>query len=258
MKRILPVVFLLLTQQCSSQKADLASHIGLDLRYYEEQGQRYLGVSPALITTNNDALSEAMKKYPRRFRYLLMNKTRFQGIYEKYYPDTVMINRLYTDTLAGDSSFLRAYLLLTSAFTKKPVITMHFSRQEMMKVAARFFYCQSVRPDFSIASTICIGRNGLEGLFISADQTILEAFCFEAIFEKYYRPPGQKNLFITNFLSYIKEGEKQYAPLRSDTGVYLQRIRDHCFAKMEKDRYLQQSLMDYYEANRNSFIFLLK
>jgi hypothetical protein len=258
MKRQLPVFFLFLTLQCSSQKDDLAGRIGLDLRYYEEDGQRYLGVSPVLFTEKKDGLSEAMKKYPRRFRYLLMNKTRFQGIYEKYYPDTLRINRLYTDSLAGDSIFLVPYLQMISPFTGKPATAVQFRLPELMQVAARFFYCQSVNPDYSIASTICIGRNGLEDLLISADQALLEAFCFEAIFEKYYDKPGQKTLFIRHFLSYIKEGEKLYEGSRSDPGVYLHHIRTYCFKKMEKDGSLQQSLLEYFEANQSSFAFTLK
>jgi hypothetical protein len=258
--RSLPIVFVLfITLQSTAQNADLASHIGLDMRYYEEEGQRYLGVSPVLLTSKNDATSEAMKKYPKRFRYLLMNYTKFQGIYEQYYPDTIRINRLYTQSFAADTSFLRFYKHLISPFIKKQSAPIRFSRQQMMQVAARFFYCQSLSGDKRIISTICIGRNGLEELSIGVDQPVLEAFCFEAIFEKYYDNTGKKNAFIGNFLSYISEAEKLYSDQKTlNPDVYLSRIRAYCFEKMENDKSLQQSLADYYEANLKSFAFELE
>lgn len=253
------VLLLFVTLQSAAQNADLASHIGLDIRYYEEERERYLGVSPVLITSKNDAISQAMKKYPRRFRYLLMNYTRFQGAYEQYYPDTIRINRLYTQSLAADTSFLRFYKHLISPFTEKQPVRLRFSLQQMMQVAARFFYCQSLSGDQRIISTICIGRNGLEELSVSTNQPLLEAFCFEAIFEKYYDENGKKNIFIGNFLSYISEAEKLYSDQKVfNSHVYLSRVRTYCFEKMENDGNLKQSLTEYYEANRNSFSFVLE
>ncbi|WP_028788185.1 hypothetical protein [Terrimonas ferruginea] len=241
----------------STAQADLHRYIRLHIQYYQEDGERYLGVSPELVTSGTDLLSAAMKKYPRRFRYVLLNKTRFQGIYEKYYPDTIRINRLFTDTLAHDSSFMRVFTQLSQPFIKKENRPVSFTREQMMKVAARFFYCQSVRNDTTISTTICIGRNGLTNLDTGEDQALLEAFCFEAIFEKYYQSPGVRNQFIKNFLTYVEEGQARYSYLLNDRELYLVSVRNYCFEKMENDRELEEALMNYYEESREGWGMLI-
>lgn len=259
MKKILPLLLLFFTQADPvAGQPDPASYIRLSMRYYQEEGEGYLGVSPELISSGRDALSQAMQKYPRRFRYVLMNKTRFQNIYEKYYPDTTRINRLFTDSLRMNVSFMRVFGLLSAPFTaeKKPVI--HFSRQQLMVVAARFFYCQAVRPDSGIASAICVGSNGLDELSSFPDQSLLEAFCFEAIFEKYYPCPGVKHLFITRFLSFIEEGRRQYTHLFVNQDLYLKSVREYCFKKMEQDDALASALLEYYEANKDNLAFVIE
>lgn len=260
MKKIRPLLllFFFVHNNPVAGQPDPASYIRLNIRYYHEEGERYLGVSPELTGTGHDALAGGMQKYPRRFRYVLMNKTRFQGIYEKYYPDTTRINRLFTDSLRMDASFMRVFGLLAAPFAteKKPAV--RFSRQQLMAVAARFFYCQSVRPDSGIASTICVGRNGVEELSAFPDQALLEAFCFEAIFEKYYTYPGVKNLFITRFLSFIEEGRHRYIHLFANKELYLQTVRQYCFEKMEQDGALATALLEYYEANKKNLAFVIE
>lgn len=242
----------------STAQPDLQKYVRLHIQYYDEDGERYLGVSPELITSGIDSLSGGMKKHPRRFRYVLLNKTRFQGIYEKYYPDTVKINRLFTDTLARDPSFMRVFGQLSQPFIRKENSAVSFTKEQMMKVAARFFYCQSVRNDGTIATTICIGRNGLADLVTGEDQDLLEAFCFEAIFEKYNQSPGVKSQFIKNFLAYVEEGQAKYKHLFSDREGYLVSVRNYCFGKMENDRALEEALIKYYEESRESWGMVIK
>lgn len=259
MKKLLPfLLFLFACNGSAMGQPDPAGYIRLNIRYYQEEGERYLGVSPELTGSRNDALAQAMKKYPRRFRYVLMNKTRFQGIYEKYYPDTIRINRLFTDSLRMDTSFMQVFGLLSTPFIGQKIPAIRFSRQQMMSVAARFFYCQAVRSDSGITSTICVGRNGLEELRSFPGQSLLEAFCFEAIFEKYYTSPGVKNLFITRFLSFIEEGRHRYIHLFQNKESYLQTVRQYCFEKMEQDSALARALLDYYGANKNSLAFIIE
>lgn len=238
-------------------QADIADHIRLDIRYYMEDGESYLGVSPELKIISGDPLSQGMTRYPRRFRYLLLNKTRFQNIYEKYYPDTLKINKLFTDSLMMDQQFVNWYGQLSSPFTGATVSTLRFSRKQLMQVASKFFYCQAVRADSSIASTICIGRNGLDGLPRTPDLTLLEAFCFEAIFERYYSNPGVKSQFIENFLGHINEAVKRKKPSLLDRQQYLLEIREYCFKQMEKDSDLEKVLLDYYKEHARSFSFVL-
>jgi hypothetical protein len=259
MNKLFAFVFCCFLQaNVSTAQADLHRYVRLHIQYYDEDGERYLGVSPELVTSGTDSLSSGMKEYPRRFRYVLLNKTRFQGIYEKYYPDTVKINRLFTDTLARDPSFMRVFGQLSQPFLKKENNPVRFTKEQMMKVAARFFYCQSVRNDSTIATTICIGRNGLTDLVTGEDQDLLEAFCFEAIFEKYDQSPGVKSQFIKNFLTYVKEGCKVYQHLFNDRERYLVNVRNYCFGKMENDRALEEALIKYYEESWESWAMVIK
>lgn len=258
MKKIGVGLLLISLSQFLFAQEDIAHYIRLDVRYYTEDGERYLGVSPDLQATGDGPLSRGMVQYPRRFRYLLLNKTRFQNTYEKYYPDTLKINRLYTDSLSMDPDFMRWYRQLSSPFTGKAGAPVHFSRKELMRVAARFFYCQSVRPDSSISSTICIGLNGLNELTRTRDLTLLEAFCFEAIFERYYSRPGVKSRFINNFLSYISEAVRVNKPGMKSQDQYLLEIRAYCFRQMETDKDLEAALMDYYKAHAGTFPFTIE
>lgn len=228
----------------------LADYIRLDIRYYVEEGERYLGVSPELISGGNDSLSRAIWRYPRRFRYLIQNYTRFIDRYEKYYPDTLLINRLYIDSISADTEFNQHFRQLAAAFTGEKIIPV-FTVGQVLHVAARFFYCEYVRPDSSLASSICIGRNGLKELTSATDLTLVEAICFEAIFERFYSSPGIRNLFINNFLQTVKVAESKFRH-KPD---YLEQARQFCFEQMQNDAMLKKELLDYYSTNLPSMPF---
>jgi hypothetical protein len=157
-----------------------------------------------------------------------------------------------------DPGFMRSYRQLSAPFTGISTPSLHFSRKELLQVAARFFYCQSVRSDSGISSTICIGRNGLNELTGTRDLTVLEAFCFEAIFERYYSRPGVKSKFIENFLSYISEAVQQKKPSLKNKEQYLLDVRAYCFRRMETDKDLEAALLDYYKEHARTFAFTIE
>lgn len=233
---------------------DPATYFRLDMRMYDEAGERYLGVSPEIRSSATDTLGHAIARYPRRFRYLL-SKTAFQNKYEKYYPDTNRINRLYTDELKNNSSFMTAFATLSTPFFKNDFQRQVYTKTELMQVAARFFYCDGLNPDSSIRSFICINLNGVRNAAFKKDMTLIEAFCFEAIFENYYDAVGKPRAFVTAFKQYIRDAEKKHKHLLPFAEQYVRSIRNDCFDAMEKNTGLMEVLLNYWQTNREGLAF---
>ena len=232
------------------------NYFRLNVQYFEEEGgEKYLGVSPELKKSLPGKLGEAIQKYPRRFRYILLNKNRFQNTYEALYPDTVKINQLYSEALASDSLFMSYFSSLADPFITADLKKATYNTDELMVVAARFFYCSGVRADSTIISSICISLNGLTDVSFLKDYTLLEAFCFEAIFENLKTVGGKPGQFVENFKAYIKAGEKKEKPAISHLDDYLARVRQYCFERMENDISLRQVLLSYYARHRESLPF---
>lgn len=232
-----------------------AAYFRLDMRYYEEGNEKYLGTSPDIRSDGPGVLGEGMRKYPRRFRFILFNKSKFQDRYEKLYPDTVKINRLYTQSLTADPLFMSYFSKLALPFQNSNQKKMGVSLKELMLVASRFFYCEGIKKDSTINAYICVNLNGLKNVF-GKDYTLIEAFCFEAIFESSV-PSGQPTPFTLNFKSYIKEAEQKEKSLFKDKSAYLEKIRQYCFDQMAKDKELQKALLAYYQLHQNNLPFEL-
>lgn len=191
----------------------LSKYIELKVEQYEEDNEKYIGVSPKIKDKLSGKEGKLINKYHRRFDYLLQNKTQFQGIYDKLYPDTNKINILYIDSISNDSNFVSYFTDFNKALTSNVVKKSKFSKAELMTVASKFFYCDGIKPDSTISSHICIALNGVTEAKWSKDYTLLEAFCFEAIFENYYVKDKIRNKFVDNFVKYIKEGEQNQSQL---------------------------------------------
>lgn len=255
----LPLLLFLMVTHFSiiSAQLNLGDYVRLNIQYYDEGGEKYLGVSPELGTPAPGKLGEAIQQYPRRFRYILINKSQFQNRYEKLYPDTNRINRLYTDFLSKDSLFMSYFSKLASPFLDMKIKKEKYTILELMLVASRFFYCDEVRKDSTIGSHICINLNGLKDASFFKDYTLLEAFCFEAIFENFRTTDNKPGLFVQNFKEYIREGEQKEKGSFTNAEDYLVRIRQYCFTRMERDTSLKQSLHDYYTRHQNSLPFIV-
>lgn len=223
----------------------------LNVQYYTEGEEKHLGVSPEIRPTAPGNLGRAMNKYPRRFRYILLNKSHFQNHYDSLYPDTIRINRLYTTALSKDSLFVRYFNWLARPFIRPDMEREKYNGNELMLVAARFFSCDGVRKDSTISSHICINLNGLKDAGFAKDYTLLEAFCFEAIFESLDKG------FVENFKRYIREGEQANRTSGATLDGYLIKVRQYCFSRMEKDESLKQALVEYYTRNTSNLPFVI-
>lgn len=256
MKPFLLFVFLGIQFLTVTGQPKPGDYFRLNMQYYtEEGGEKYLGVSPELKASSPGQLGKAMQKYPRRFRYILLNKNRFQNTYEALYPDTIKINQLYAEALTKDSLFMSYFSKLADPFAGSVLKKEAYSIDEMMMVAARFFYCSGIRADSTITSSICISLNGLSDVSFHKDYTLLEAFCFEAIFENIKTADGKSHQFVENFKTYIKAGEKKEKPASNNLNDYLSRVRQYCFAQMENDTLLRQILYSYYTGHQESLPF---
>lgn len=253
------LLLFILVFQCFSIAAQvsLGDFVRLNVQYYEEGGERYLGVSPELKANGTGLLGQAIRLYPRRFKYILLNKSHFQNVYEAYYPDTARINQMYIDALSKDSLFVRYFNGLANPFLDARIKKEKYVVDELMVVAARFFYCDRINEDSTIGSHICINLNGIKDTLFPKDYTFLEAFCFEAIFENLRTADNRPGPFVENFKAYIHEGEQKERKWLTNLNDYLLRVRQYCFARMEKDVSLKDTLIGYYTRNKNNLPFII-
>lgn len=233
---------------------DLAKYFELKAEKYKENDGEYVGVSPAIKDGVIDNLGKFIAKYPRRFRYLLANNSKFQGL-DSLYPDVAKMNRLYIEGIKSDEKFVKHFQNLTNPITSKTFKRESFKKEELMKVASRFFFCDTIKPDKSIGSHICIALNGLKEAQFSKDYTILEAFCFEAIFAAIEEKAPLRTKFVENFLAYIEESSKKEKLNISTDESYLQNVRLAVFERMKANTDLENVLLEYYRKNKDNLSF---
>lgn len=255
---MVPTVFLIVFHVASFAQADPGKYFRLDVRRYQEGQESYLGVSPEVRSGVKDALGTAIQKNPRRFRYIL-SRVPFQNKYEQYYPDSLKINQLFAAALLADTNFMAVFRSLADPITRPGISRKHFTRSVLLRVAARFFYCDGLNADSSIRSFICINLNGVKTAGFSRGMAMLEAFCFEAIFENYRDKTGRPNQFVANFKTAVAEAEQRFKHLRSrDPNKYIGLVRNHCFEKMEKDTVLMNALYRYWEESKAGWGFVIR
>ncbi|MET0392867.1 MAG: hypothetical protein ABW019_06985 [Chitinophagaceae bacterium] len=250
----------LLVLLCSWSVAQLppGQYVELKAEQFEEDGDKYIGISPRVKQGMGGRQGETLARYRRRFDYLLQNRTRFRNLYEPLFPDTARINALYIAGLVADSAFMSYWNAMTGPFTGQGVTREKFTVNEMMQVAATFFYCDAVRDDSTVSSHVCIVLNGAGQLRSGRDYTALEAFCFEAIFSSYDAPGGKPPGFVENFLQYIAAAVEQEKTFFLNKEDYLLKVRQLCFARMEQDASLRQALLGYYADHRDTFSFMIE
>jgi hypothetical protein len=266
MKTVILVVLFSLFAKAFSQtqnwdKEKLASYFTLNCvqaaMRIENKDSVAVFIFPGVHKKGEDVIANAIKNYENRFVYLLMNRTQWESIYVNLYPDTFKIRDLYFTSLVANKPFID-YLNKTIApfVQKKEVTKTSFSQQELLMVASRFFYCDTVMPDTTIPLHVCVGLNGMKEAQWKKDYTHLEAFCFEAIFT--YLRDTKKSGFMKNFVAITKSLKKSYIATYKTTKGLLNYVRSTSFKKMETDRILQQRLLEYYTATKSNLSFTIK
>jgi len=199
--------------------------------------------------------------YRSRFEFLLMNVSamhqpenakRRTEIWNLY-PDTSKLKRLYLNEFAKDKK-LAGYFKETAdpIIDKHEKISKTFTEEELMNVASKFFYCDQVFPDTSVQSHVCIIINGMKETNWEKDYTLLEAFCYEAIFDDFAKD--------TSLIDQSYDAEKQKAIQRYRSEIialdlYLEDVKQDLFERMKNSADLKKALLEYYELNESNLAF---
>lgn len=257
---IIPLLVVLFFASCSpKQKSNLKSnairdHVTIKVFTYLQDQDTLASAMPELKDK-----SELMP-YKRRFDYLLINNSKIHSIENasvrkkiwSLYPDTAELKELYLQEYVNDSLLNDYFQSTMNAIEPKNQGSFSFDEKELMEVASKFFYCDKVLPDSSIQSHVCIGLNGVSEANWSKDYTLLEAFCYEAIFHDLSKDSSALSEVYKNKK---KLAIKKYRPNFTTTDQYLLNVREELFKAMNKDSILQKLLLDYYANNKSNLAF---
>jgi hypothetical protein len=244
----LSIIFTILAVSLPAHAQDFGKYFELKAEKYTEEDGEYVGISPAIREYVNDKTGIFIATHPRRFRYVLMNRTNFKGL-DSYYPDKKKINDLYLANLAADKNFAQYFRVMTGPSTDRKTGTIKISTNELMRVASKFFFCSSVKPDRSINPYICISLNGVKEAQFEKDMTVVESICFEAIFEAIDAARPKRTVFVENFIRYIDEESRPEGSRTTYNDAYLANVRTAVFRRMENDAELKKHLVEFFRKN---------
>jgi hypothetical protein len=214
-------------------------------------------IYPDLYRDGKDVIANAIKTNELRFQYLLVNCTKWESIYNPLYPDSIKIRNLYLNSLQNNKPFIKYITATVKPFeTPNYQPSLSYSKEELLKVASRFFYCDSILPDTSIAIRVCVGLNGIKEAKWKKDYTLLEAFCFEAVFV--CMQDREKSTFMKTFTSGTKELKKSFLAKNNSTKGLLEFVRLGTFERMLKDKVLEQRLLEYYTTHAANLSFKIR
>lgn len=233
----------------------IADHIVIRVYPSEHENEMKASAMPDI-----KADSELIE-YKRRFEYLIINVPEIHQpdqIEERkeifgLYPDTTEMKSRYLDQFIQDK-MLVGYFEETIAPINNPGLEINklYSVDELMEVASKFFYCDKVRPDTTIQAHVCIGLNGVKEANWEKDYTLLEAFCFEGIFNGFDNDDSQ---IWDTFTAEIEKSSQLFRSNISSLPQYLEDVKLDLFERMKNDEILKKELLAYYEANRNNLAF---
>lgn len=240
-----------------AQSVNISDYIAINLSAYQLNGETHYAPMPGI--KSNAQLSN----YSWRFEFLLMNipdihraesVSKRQQLFDLN--DSSTMKQSYLNELQNDPYFMKAFTETVKPFVQpnyKPDLT--FTKEEMMKVAAVFFYCDSVNPDTTVQTHVCIGINGFNEVNWEKDYAVLAAFCCEAVlFDVFqYNSPVNEALSAEKQLSYKVWREKI-----TTSEDYLKTIRKDVYKRMENNAVLKKTLLNYYKRNKSNLAFRIQ
>ena len=254
-----PIYALLLLGLCACQteQSVLSEHIFIDLYVYDNDGEPAVSALPALKPDSK------LMPYSRRFDYLLMNVPALHGHdafqarmdLNALYPDTVEVKRQYLNKYLEDEK-LTEYFEAALAPIQNPDMerAATFSEDELMEVASKFFFCSGVSEDTVITTHICVGLNGVKEANWDKDFTLLEAFCYEAIFSSF---DDEESEVMDAFLAAKKESQNRFFEQITTLEQYLEDVKLDLFEGMRTNEVLKAHLLHYYDSNKGNLAFEL-
>lgn len=254
MKNLFFLLIVVYTTQVWSQIEKL---IQIKIYTYEIDGVVKASAMPELKKESE------LYPYKRRFDYLLMNvsaihqpeNAEFRNKVWALYPDTNALKEQYLHLFQADEK-LNVYFSQTFMPIKNNGIERKYSfkEKEMMEVASKFFFCDQVLPDTSIQAHICIGLNGIAEANWEKDYTLLEAFCYEAIFNDLDQ---DESPIWEEFELQKQLAENRFSKKITSTEAYLANVKKAVFKSMRKSQVLLNSLFKYYERNKENLAFTM-
>ena len=251
----LSIFIILAIASCKNNDSIIEKNVEIAVHTYKQEGKVKASAMPELRPQSE------LLPYKRRFEYLLINVSeihlperseRRKEIWSLY-PDTTNLKRLYLKEYDQDKKLTDYFEKTSAAITgsdHESIIT--FSTDELMEVASKFFYCDKVFPDTSVQTHICVGLNGVDEANWEKDYTLLEAFCYEGIFNDLVKDSSQ----IDKLYSFEKaEACKKYRDSITSLDEYLKDVRSELFSRMKNDAVLERTLLDYYEENEENLAF---
>jgi len=122
----------------------------------------------------------------------------------------------------------------------------------LIGIAVRFFYPTQIMEDGRIKASVCAGLHGLRDFEAERD-LMLEAFCYEAIFNELGSPQyGMMDEF-TSIL-----GRVRGLQLSTDKEMKLHRAQGAVWALLASNEKLRQVLSDAYESKRGILPFVVE
>lgn len=255
MTKYLSLLLLIFGISGHAQESIISDNIFIKIHLYEDKQVIKASAMPE-IKRESDWM-----KYKRRFEYLLINVPEihlFEKINERLeintlYPDTTEIKRLYLEKYVHDKR-LEKYFEETFAPISNPnlEISKKYTLDELMEVASFFFYCNSVEPDTSIQAYVCVGLNGVKEANWEKDFTVLEAFCYEAIFTAFDDETSQ---VWDTFVAEKELAGEQFKTNITTLDQYLEDVKLELFKRMKNSDTLKEELVAYYELNSTNLAF---
>jgi hypothetical protein len=255
MIRHLFFLFLISSLSLQAQQSIISEHVTIVISTYVQDNETRASAMPELKGDSK------LMPHKRRFEYLLINvsaihspdKAKERMDIWKLYPDTVKLKRLYLNKFAEDKK-LNNYFGETLKYIRDPAVKRKtgFTQDELMEVASKFFYCDQVMPDSSIQAHVCIGLNGIKEAAWTKDYTLLQAFCYEAIFNDLDR---DTSLVWDSFGALKKESVQKYRGKPGSLEQYLNNVKLEVFERMKNNPLLKDELLAYYEMNKNNLAF---
>ena len=254
MKNAIFILLLFWTSSVSGQMKNWSSNFVITGQIVNYQGKDHKNIYP-VIQNKETSLNKEIKKHNRRFEYILQNRTDFkQDSFQNLFPDTLKMTMIYQQNIENDTKIKTYFLKLANPLIHSESKKEIYSTSEMMTIASKFFYCESVKPDTTIGLHVCIGINGQESSKVK-DYTLLEAICFESIFEKMFDRQNTPK-YLDDFSSVVKKNSKIYKNV-SITGLdnFLVKVRTETYKEMENNESLKSTLLSFIDKNKDNLPF---
>ncbi len=235
-------------------KDKFCQYFNIKTGHYVADGKSHKTASAEINKITNDKVSAFIQEHSRRFEYIITKIFTSVAKGDKTF-DSSSLNSRFCKAISTDT-FYNYFTLLTSGDrSQRSNKSLSFTVPELMRVASRFFMCDNIsEKDTAIGYHICIGINGIAELETKRDYTVLEAFCFEAIFTSLRK----KSKFIDDFNNFLTKASRDNKEHFIDFQTHLTTVKNICYAFMEKDKNLENTLMKYYNQNIDNINFKIE